>query len=146
MSAKRIIEVVAAALLDSNMQLLLAQRPLEKWMGGLWELPGGKIEPGETNEQALVRELQEELSIVVKESDLIFLKEVRHDYEDFQLKMTVFVIHKWQNEIQNNEHQALEWTSVNAMHSYALPAADIEISSALEAYLHLKSNDPSHVK
>ncbi|MBL0941762.1 MAG: (deoxy)nucleoside triphosphate pyrophosphohydrolase [Alphaproteobacteria bacterium] len=146
MFANLIIEVVAAALIDSKMRLLLAQRPLEKWMGGLWELPGGKIEPRETKEQALVRELQEELSIVVKESDLISLKEVRHDYEDFQLKMTVFVIHKWQNEIQNNEHQALVWTPINAMNSYSLPAANIELSSALKAYLHRKNHDISPIK
>lgn len=146
MSLNHTIEVVAAALIDSNMHLLLAQRPFEKWMGGLWELPGGKIEPGETNEQALVRELHEELSIIVKESDLIFLKKVHHDYDDFQLKMTVFIVHKWQNEVQNNEHQALVWTSVNSMNSYSLPAADIEISAALEAYLNLKSNHPSHIK
>jgi 8-oxo-dGTP diphosphatase len=132
------LKVVAAALMDPKGHVLLAQRPLEKWMGGFWELPGGKIEPGETNQQALIRELHEELSIVVEENDLIFLKEVHHDYDDFQLKMTVFIIHKWQNEIQNNEHQALIWTTVEGMNSYPLPAADIEISSTLKTYLSFK--------
>lgn len=131
----REINVVAAALINAQGCTLLARRPLHKWMGGFWELPGGKIEQGESKEQALTRELSEELNINVEETDLVFLKGIDHAYPECRLKMAVYVLHKWKNEIQNNERQALAWVAVDKINSYRLPAADVEIITALESYL-----------
>src|SRR5579872_6435638 len=95
---RRLVLVVACALIDADRRVLIAQRPAGKAMAGLWEFPGGKVEAGETPESALIRELQEELGIETKEACLAPLSFVSHAYESFHLVMPVYVCRKWQGE------------------------------------------------
>jgi 8-oxo-dGTP diphosphatase len=104
--------------------VLIAQRPAGKAMAGLWEFPGGKLEAGETPEQALIRELQEELGISTKEACLAPLSFVSHDYENFHLVMPLYVCRKWQGEPVAREHQALKWVRPTALRDYPMPPAD----------------------
>nr|WP_070960630.1 (deoxy)nucleoside triphosphate pyrophosphohydrolase [Hyphomonas sp. Mor2] len=129
----KIVYVVAAALMDADGKVLLAQRPEGKAMAGLWEFPGGKIEAGEKPEQALVRELAEELSITVSESDLIPLTFASHTYEKFHLFMPLFSIQKWRGTPLPNEGQRLAWVAPGDLHSYPAPAADIPLFDVLVA-------------
>ena len=129
----KVVYVVAAALIDPAGKILLAQRPEGKAMAGLWEFPGGKIEPGERPEQALTRELNEELSITVSESDLIPLTFASHTYEKFHLSMPLYAIHKWRGTPLPNEGQKLEWVVIGDLHSYPAPAADIPLFDFLVA-------------
>lgn len=125
--------MVAAALFDADGRVLLAQRPEGKAMAGLWEFPGGKIESGETPEQALTRELAEELSITVSESDLVPFTFASHTYEKFHLFMPLFSIRKWRGTPLPNEGQKLAWVAPDDLHSYPAPAADIPLFDVLVA-------------
>ena len=121
------VYVAAAALFDPDGRVLLAQRPEGKAMAGLWEFPGGKIESGETPEQALTRELAEELSITVSESDLTPFTFASHTYEKFHLFMPVFSILNWRGTPVPNEGQTLAWVAPGDLHSYPAPAADLPL-------------------
>lgn len=123
----RIVYVAAAALFNQNGELLLAQRPPGKAMAGLWELPGGKIEQGETPEAALVRELQEELQITVNPEDARPLTFASHAYKNFHLFMPVFSITKWTGFPIAAEGQTLAWVQVQNLHAYPAPAADLPL-------------------
>jgi 8-oxo-dGTP diphosphatase len=116
--------VVAVALVDADNRVLLAQRPEGKAMAGLWEFPGGKIEPGERPEDALIRECQEELGIEVKAPCLAPLTFASHAYDDFHLLMPLFVCRKWQGFVQAREGQALKWVRPKALRDYPMPPAD----------------------
>ncbi|MGA9659235.1 MAG: 8-oxo-dGTP diphosphatase MutT [Asticcacaulis sp.] len=116
--------VVAAALVDSDGRVLIAQRPEGKQLAGLWEFPGGKVEPGETPENALIRELEEELGIVVKQACLAPFVFASHTYESFHLLMPLYLIRRWEGEPQALEHQALKWVRPNDMRNYPMPPAD----------------------
>ncbi|MEC7291523.1 MAG: 8-oxo-dGTP diphosphatase MutT [Pseudomonadota bacterium] len=128
-----VVYVVAAALLNADGEVLLAQRPAGKAMAGLWEFPGGKIEPGERPEQALVRELAEELSITVSESALIPFTFASHTYEKFHLFMPLFSIKEWRGTPLPNEGQKLAWVAPRDLHDYPAPAADIPLFDDLVA-------------
>ncbi len=108
MQAKLVL-VVACALIDPDGRVLIAQRPAGKSMGGLWEFPGGKVEPGERPEEALIRELSEELGIVVKEPCLAPFSFASHAYPDFHLLMPLYVCRRWEGVPQAKEHLALKW-------------------------------------
>ncbi|MDR3474790.1 MAG: 8-oxo-dGTP diphosphatase MutT [Devosia sp.] len=123
-SSKPLLLVVACALVDADRRVLIAQRPAGKAMAGLWEFPGGKLEPGETPEQALIRELQEELGIETKQACLAPLSFVSFAYENFHLVMPVYVCRKWQGEPVPKEHQALKWVRPTALRDYPMPPAD----------------------
>ena len=125
--------MAAAALIDADGRVLLAQRPEGKAMAGLWEFPGGKIESGETPKQALTRELAEELSIKVSESDLIPFTFASHTYEKFHLFMPLFRIEKWRGTPLPIEGQKLAWVAPGDLHSYPAPAADIPLFDVLVA-------------
>lgn len=129
----KVVYVAAAALFDTDGRVLLAQRPAGKAMAGLWEFPGGKIESGESPEQALTRELAEELSITVSESDLTPFTFASHTYEKFHLFMPVFSIQKWRGTPVPNEGQELAWVAPGDLHSYPAPAADIPLFDVLVA-------------
>src|ERR1700743_1730152 len=101
--------VVAAALVDSDGRVLLAQRPDGKSMAGLWEFPGGKVEPGETPEAALIRELKEELSIDIRASCLAALGFASHSYEKFHLLMPLYICRQWRGTLAPAEGQKLAW-------------------------------------
>jgi len=126
-----IILVSACALLDADNRILLAQRPEGKSMAGLWEFPGGKVEPGETPEQALIRELEEELSVKTWESCLAPLSFASHAYDSFHLLMPLFVCRKWEGYPVANENQQLKWVRVNELRQYPMPPADDPLIPAL---------------
>lgn len=127
--------VSAVALIDIDGRVLLAQRPEGKSMAGLWEFPGGKVEPGETPEQALIRELREELGIDTWSSCLAPLTFASHSYESFHLLMPVFACRKWNGTPQGKEGQALKWVRGNALRDYPMPAADIPLIPVLRDWL-----------
>ena len=131
----KIVLVSAAALIDRDGRVLVAQRPEGKSMAGLWEFPGGKVEPDETPEAALVRELNEELGIETWDSCLAPLTFASHAYDDFHLLMPLFACRKWNGIVQPKESQTLKWVEAKAMKEYPMPAADIPLVSILRDWL-----------
>lgn len=124
---KPVLLVVAAALFDGAGRILLAQRPEGKQLAGLWEFPGGKLEPGETPEAALVRELEEELSIRVNESTLEPLTFASFTYPTFHLLMPLYGCKKWSGSIQPREGQAVAWVETSRLRDYPAPPADLPL-------------------
>ena len=120
----KIILVSAVALIDQDGRILIAKRPDGKSMAGLWEFPGGKVELGETPEQALVRELSEELGIKTWNSCLAPMTFASHAYEDFHLLMPLFVCRKWEGIVIPKEEQELKWVYSNELKTYPMPPAD----------------------
>jgi 8-oxo-dGTP diphosphatase len=131
MSNKPMLLVVAVALVDADRRVLIAQRPEGKAMAGLWEFPGGKVEPGETPEAALIRELEEELGISTKEACLAPVSFASHSYENFHLLMPLYACRKWQGVPQAREHTALKWVRPQALRDYPMPPADEPLVAAL---------------
>lgn len=121
---KKLVLVVACALVDADRRVLIALRPKDKAMADLWEFPGGKVELGETPEQALIRELNEELGIETKTACLAPVSFASHSYENFHLLMPFFVCRKWQGVPVAKEHQALKWVRPRDLRDYAMPEAD----------------------
>jgi 8-oxo-dGTP diphosphatase len=120
----RSVLVAAAALVDSDGRVLIAQRPEGKQLAGLWEFPGGKVEPGETPETALIRELREELGIEVTQACLAPFVFASHTYEDFHLLMPLFLIRRWAGTVVAHEHAALRWVKPARLGEYPMPPAD----------------------
>lgn len=131
----KIVLVSAVALIDPDGRVLLAQRPEGKSMAGLWEFPGGKVEPGETPEAALIRELQEELGIDTWASCLAPLTFASHSYETFHLLMPLFACRKWKGIPESKEGQALKWVQANRLKDYPMPPADIPLIPILRDWL-----------
>ena len=134
-AAKRIVLVAAAALVDVDGRVLLAQRPEGKSMAGLWEFPGGKVDPGETPEQALVRELKEELGIDTRSSCLAPIAFASHSYDDFHLLMPLFVCRIWEGKITAMEGQEFAWVRPMRMRDYKMPPADEPLVALLRDLL-----------
>jgi 8-oxo-dGTP diphosphatase len=127
----KLLTVAACALVDTDGRVLLAQRPAGKPMAGLWEFPGGKVETGERPEQTLIRELKEELGIVVNEACLAPLTFASHSYLDFHLLMPLYVCRRWEGTAMALEGQQLAWVRVNRLHDYPMPPADEPLVSHL---------------
>jgi 8-oxo-dGTP diphosphatase len=127
----KILLVVAAALIDEDNRILIAQRPEGKQLAGLWEFPGGKVDAGERPEQALIRELREELGIEVKEACLAPLTFASHAYQDFHLLMPLYVCRRWQGFVASREGQALKWVPARQLRDYPMPPADEPLIPAL---------------
>ena len=123
----RIVLVVAAALVDRDGRVLLAQRPAGKPMAGLWEFPGGKVGEGETPEAALIRELKEELAIDVTAACLAPFTFASHAYDDFHLLMPLYVCRRWEGIPQAREGQTLKWVRAKELRSYPMPPADLPL-------------------
>lgn len=121
---KKILLVVAAALIDVDGRLLLARRPEGKSMAGMWEFPGGKIEPGETPEAALIRELKEEINIDISASCLAPFTFTSHEYSNFHLLMPLYVCHQWRNTPTPQENQQLAWVHAEELDKYLVMEAD----------------------
>lgn len=131
----RIVLVSAVALIDADGRVLLAQRPEGKALAGLWEFPGGKVEPGETPETALIRELKEELDIDTWASCLAPLSFASHSYPEFHLLMPLFACRRWQGSVRATEGQALAWVKPNALRDYPMPPADLPLIPVLRDWL-----------
>ncbi|THD44683.1 MAG: 8-oxo-dGTP diphosphatase MutT [Bradyrhizobium sp.] len=116
--------VAAAALVDADNRVLIARRPKGKALADLWEFPGGKIEAGERPEEALIRELREELGVTVKPACLAPLTFASHAYETFHLLMPLYVCRRWEGFVQPLEGQALKWALAKELRSYPMPPAD----------------------
>ncbi|UDL88212.1 8-oxo-dGTP diphosphatase MutT [Mesorhizobium sp. PAMC28654] len=123
-AGKRLLLVAACALVDTDGRVLLAQRPEGKQLAGLWEFPGGKVEPGETPEQCIIRELQEEIGIETEIPCLAPLTFASHSYDDFHLLMPLFVCRRFRGIAQPREGQALKWVRPKQMRDYPMPPAD----------------------
>jgi 8-oxo-dGTP diphosphatase len=126
-----VLLVAACALVDADGRVLIAQRPEGKSMAGLWEFPGGKVEPGETPEDALIRELREELGIVIKPACLAPLTFASHAYEKFHLLMPLFVCRRFDGAPQGREGQALKWVRPRDLRDWPMPPADAPLIPAL---------------
>ena len=124
MSGRKILLVAACALVDADGRVLLTQRPEGKQLAGLWEFPGGKVEPGESPEAALIRELSEEIGIVTKEACLAPLTFASHSYDTFHLLMPLFVCRRFEGTARGLEGQALKWVRPRDMRDYPMPPAD----------------------
>jgi 8-oxo-dGTP diphosphatase len=127
--------VVAAALTDAKGRVLIAQRPAGKQLAGLWEFPGGKLDPGERPEEALARELAEELGILVETEDLTPLTFASHAYEAFHLLMPLYLCRRWRGEPQAREGQALAWRRPSELDAAIMPPADAPLIAPLIALL-----------
>jgi 8-oxo-dGTP diphosphatase len=128
---KRLILVVACALIDADGRVLLAERPEGKSLAGLWEFPGGKLEAGETPENCLIRELEEELGIVTKAACLAPLSFASHAYETFHLLMPLYICRRFEGTPTPREGQKLKWVRPRELRSFPMPPADEPLVAAL---------------
>jgi 8-oxo-dGTP diphosphatase len=134
-SKRPIVIVAACALLNEKGAVLIAKRPAGRPLAGLWEFPGGKVEAGEKPEDALIRELREELGIEIAAGDLTPLTFARHDYADFHLLMPVYLCRKWRGELTAHEGQDLLWVRPDALADYDMPPADEPLKHSLPKLL-----------
>jgi 8-oxo-dGTP diphosphatase len=132
---KSILLVAAAALVDPDNRVLITKRPQGKSLAGLWEFPGGKVDPGESPEVALRRELREELGIDVCETCLAPFTFASHAYADFHLLMPLFLCRNWDGEVTAQEGQELAWVRANRLSSYPMPPADEPLIPWLRDFL-----------
>jgi len=133
--APRVVLVVAGALIDADGRVLICRRPEGKAMAGLWEFPGGKVEPGETPEAALIRELREELGLDVKTRCIAPLTFASHAYDDFHLLMPLYVCRAWDGLVHPKEGQDTKWVRPAALADYPMPPADKPLVAFLRDYL-----------
>ena len=134
-SGKPIVLVAAAALVDPDGRVLVAQRPEGKSMAGLWEFPGGKVDAGETPEAALIRELKEELGIDTRESCLAAIAFASHGYDDFHLLMPLYACRVWKGAIVPAEGQQIAWVRPARLADYQMPPADEPLIAILRDLL-----------
>ncbi len=123
-----IVEVTAAIIMEGK-KIFIAQRPYGKKFGGRWELPGGKLEIGESGEECIIRELKEELGIEVKEAEHFLT--VEHSYPNFSVKLFSYIIKEWKGKIDLKEHQAMKWVSIDEAMESDILEADLPILEKL---------------
>ena len=134
-AARPVVLVAAAALVDRDNRVLIAQRPAGKALAGLWEFPGGKVQAGETPEAALVRELREELGIEVCEPCLAPFTFASHAYPAFHLLMPLYLCRQWEGDMTPAEGQAIKWVRASRLPDYPMPPADLPLISMLRDLL-----------
>ncbi len=127
--------VAAAAIIDADGRVLIAERPEGKSMAGLWEFPGGKVNPGELPESALVRELKEELGIDITETCLAPFTFASHAYDDFHLLMPLYLCRMWRGQPEPREGQRLKWVMPMRLSDYPMPPADVPLVALLRDFL-----------
>src|SRR5689334_2283618 len=132
-SSRRLLLVAAAALIDASGRVLLTQRPQHKQLGGLWEFPGGKVESGEGPEDALIRELREELALTVEPDALDPYAFASHAYPDFHLLMPLYIVARWQGEpkLDPSAAQAMAWVQTRDLRNFEMPPADVVLVDRL---------------
>ena len=130
-SSRKLLLVAAVALVDADGRVLIAQRPDGKDMAGLWEFPGGKVEPGERPEETLIREVHEELGITVQEACLAPLTFASHAYDGFHLLMPLYICRRWDGFVQAREGQALKWVRPRQLRDHPMPPADEPLIPAI---------------
>lgn len=138
----KLVLVAAIVLLDDQGRVLMAERPAGKSMAGLWEFPGGKIEPGERPEDCLIRECREELGIEIDAAALSPLTFASHAYDDFHLMMPVWTCRQWRGEPRGCEGQKLKWVAPDALDSLPMPPADIPLLPAIRAAQNMTTDIP----
>jgi 8-oxo-dGTP diphosphatase len=131
----KLLLVAALALIDEDGRVLLTQRPEGKSLAGLWEFPGGKVEPGETPEAALIREIREELGISLRAPCIAPLTFASHTYETFHLLMPLYVCRRWEGEVEPQEGQNIAWVRAAKLRDYPMPPADIPLIPILQDWL-----------
>jgi 8-oxo-dGTP diphosphatase len=131
----KILLVAACALIDVDGRVLIAKRPAGKSLAGLWEFPGGKVEPGETPEACLIRELDEELGIKVTHACLAPFVFASHAYEAMHLLMPLYLCRRWEGFVTAREHEALAWVKPNKLADYPMPPADAPLVAWLRDLL-----------
>ncbi|HEV2561150.1 MAG TPA: 8-oxo-dGTP diphosphatase MutT [Rhizomicrobium sp.] len=135
MPQSALVLVAACALVDPDGRVLIAERPPGKSMAGLWEFPGGKVEPGERPEDTVIRELHEELSITIRHACLAPLTFASHAYPDFHLLMPLYICRRWEGTVMPREGQAIKWVKPRDLHSYPMPPADLPLIPMLRDLL-----------
>lgn len=131
----KLLLVAAVALIDADGRVLLAQRPEGKSLAGLWEFPGGKVEPGESPEACLIRELKEELGIDTWKSCLAPLTFASHAYEEFHLLMPLYACRRWEGIVRGAEGQRIAWVRADRLSDYPMPPADLPLLPILRDWL-----------
>ena len=131
----KLVLVAACALIDTDGRVLLTRRPPGKPMAGLWEFPGGKVEPDERPEETVIRELREELAITIEEECLAPFTFASHTYPDFQLLMPVYICRRWRGSVTAREHGALKWVKPRELTQFPMPPADLPLIAMLRDLL-----------
>ena len=149
MTALKLTLVVACALIDVDKRVLLAQRPDDKSMAGLWEFPGGKVEPGERPEATLIRELHEELGITVKPDCLAPFTFASHGYQQFHLLMPLYLCRRWEGTPEPREHSAIKWVRPHELiansQAFPMPPADLPLSAGLSVEVEVDTGHERHL-
>ena len=132
---KNLVIVASIAIIDANDQILIAKRPNKKHLSGFWEFPGGKVEKGESPENALVREVKEELNIDINNKCIAPLTFSEFNYEKFQLLLLLYVCRRWEGEPISMEKNEIKWVKVNTLRQYKMPPADDSLIYSLQDLL-----------
>ena len=132
---KNLVIVASIAIIDANDQILIAKRPNKKHLSGFWEFPGGKVEKGENPENALVREVKEELNIDIDNKCIAPLTFSEFNYEKFHLLLLLYVCRRWEGEPMSMEKNEIKWVKVNTLRQYKMPPADDSLIYSLQDLL-----------
>jgi len=132
---KNLVIVASIAIVDANDQILIAKRPNKKHLSGFWEFPGGKVEKGESPENALVREVKEELNIEINNKCIAPLTFSEFNYEKFHLLLLLYVCRRWEGEPMSMEKNEIKWVKVNKLRQYKMPPADNSLIYSLQDLL-----------
>ena len=132
---KNLVIVASIAIIDANDQILIAKRPNKKHLSGFWEFPGGKVEKGESPENALVREVKEELNIDINNKCIAPLTFSEFDYKKFHLLLLLYVCRRWEGEPMSMEKNEIKWVKSNTLRQYKMPPADDSLIYSLQDLL-----------
>ena len=132
---KKLIIVASVALINSDNQILIAQRPKEKHLSGLWEFPGGKVEKNESPENTLIRELKEELNVNINQKCVAPLTFSEFNYKEFNLLLLLYVCRRWDGDPESMENNPIKWVKSNKLREYKMPPADDSLIYCLQDLL-----------
>ena len=124
--------VVSIALINDDNHILLSKRPKDKHLSGFWEFPGGKVEKGEIPEDALVREVKEELDIDINNKCIAPLSFSEYDYQKFHLLLLLYVCRRWEGQPRSMENNIIKWIKPNMLRNYKMPPADVSLIYCLQ--------------